>query len=102
MGQQGKRAPNGWLGGQHDHPREADHRDRTMSLRKSSSLPHRDELGLIQPPDKPGEWWVTLNHIAVIGFCGNEAHSRAEQHFRELVEVAVPSAAEPDHRPDEQ
>ena len=56
-----------------------------------SSLPHRDELGLIQLPDKPGEWWVTLNHVAVIGFSGAEARTRAEQHFRELLEVAVPS-----------
>jgi hypothetical protein len=67
-----------------------------------SSLPHRDELGLIQPHDKPGEWWVTLNQVAVIGFSGDEARSRAEQHFRELVEVAVPGAAETDHRPDDQ
>jgi hypothetical protein len=54
-----------------------------------SSLPLRDQLGLIQPPDKPGEWWVTLNHVAVIGFSGAEARMRAEQHFRELLEVAI-------------
>lgn len=43
---------------------------------------------------------VTLNHVAVIGFGGDEAPTRAEQHFRELFAVAVPSVDEDDHRPD--
>jgi hypothetical protein len=67
-----------------------------------SCLPRRDELGLIQPHDRPGEWWVTLNHVAVIGFSGVEPRTRAEQHFRELLDVAVPRAAEPNPRPAEE
>jgi hypothetical protein len=56
-------------------------------------VPNRDQLGLIQPHDKPGEWWVTVNRVAVIGFSGNDARTRAEHHFRELFGLASPSAA---------
>jgi hypothetical protein len=51
-------------------------------------LPDRDQLGLVQPPDKPGEWWVTLDCKAVIGFGGDNARARAEQHFCQLLTVA--------------
>jgi hypothetical protein len=60
-------------------------------------MPDRAQLGLIQPHDKPGEWWVTVDRVAVIGFGGNDARTRAEQHFRELFGAARLSAA-PDQR----
>ena len=71
----------------------------TMHL-PGTGLPSRDQLDLIQPQDKPGEWWVTLNQVAVIGFGGDDARTRAEQHFRELFAVAVPSGSEGNDRSD--
>ena len=52
------------------------------------TLPQRNQIGLVQPDDKPGEWWVTVDGKTVIGFSGRRAQARAEQHYRELFRIA--------------
>lgn len=51
-------------------------------------LTEATRLDLVEPSDKPGEWWVTLDGKAVIGFSGHNAHGRAEQQFHELLRIA--------------
>jgi hypothetical protein len=64
------------------------------------TITESDQLDLIQPDDKPGEWWVTLNGKAVIGFSGHAAQTRAERHFRQLLSIAARISADGDNRLD--
>jgi hypothetical protein len=50
-------------------------------------VPEPERLGLVQPADDTGEWWVTLDGRCVIGFSGETAHERAEKYFLELTSI---------------
>ena len=52
----------------------------------------RSRLELLRNPDNPAEWTVTLDGRYLLGFSGDDAEQRAQEHLRELT-VAL------EHRP---
>jgi hypothetical protein len=54
-------------------------------------------LKLTQNGDSPVEWWITLDGNRVIGFCGNGARERAEQHFQEMAGAVRPDRSHDTH-----
>ena len=53
-------------------------------------LPDSDRLALIVV-EAVREWWVTLDGKRVVGFAGEDAKSRAEKYYSELLLIASPA-----------
>jgi hypothetical protein len=59
-----------------------------------AGIPAPERLALVQGPDNPDEWWVTIDGKCVIGFSGDTAKPRAERYYEELSVIASRAARE--------
>jgi hypothetical protein len=54
-------------------------------------IPQPEQIGLVQPDDANGEWWITVDGKRTVGFNGDDAKERAEKYFQELKRLAHPA-----------